>query len=499
MTTAAQQQVHGAHPAHTPENAPLKANTAHSGQVKKKGGALNMLSENMHDMSKNYFAVVTNDPLSSAFTRKVSVHAGMSGGMVEKDKQQETLAKLRTKPRSGQAAAYVHLPYCESKCIYCGFFGGKYTMEKGADYLSLLLREIEAEQKYHVGTTPINALYLGGGTPTALQASELEHLLTTLRSALPLANDCEITVEGRVFNFGQEKMEACLKGGANRFSLGVQSFNTEIRRRLGRIEPRENIIKSITQLASYNQAAIVVDLIYGLPGQTLQQWEDDLNTFLDLPLDGVDLYQLNIFPGNALHDAIERGSMPPVAPLAEQGQFFERGVQTMQNARMHRRSMSHWAKNNRERNTYNPLAKKKADCLNFGAGAGGLLHGHFMFNHNKMEKYTEAVSAGNKPLAMLALPPKDFAPIALILEQMECCKLNLDTLTAAMATEAGTPYANKNAQTFYAPLLLNWQEAGLITLDGPWLELTLAGQFWQVNLTQALIGWLRSGEEPQTK
>lgn len=453
--------------------------------------ALNILPENMHTATQSYFAEITADPISGAFSRKVSVHAGSSGAMVPKEKQLETLAELRNIPRSGPAAAYVHLPYCESKCVYCGFFGGKYSKDKGASYLDLLLGEIEAESELHKGDAPINALYLGGGTPTALQAKELEKLILTLRRSLPLSNDCEITVEGRVYNFGPEKMEACLAAGANRFSIGIQSFNTEIRRRLGRIEARETLIKHLTQLASYNQAAIVIDLIYGLPGQTLADWEDELKTFLSLPLDGVDLYQLNIFPGSALATAIEKGSLPPVAPLSEQGRFFELGVQTMQNARMRRLSMSHWGKSSRERNLYNPMAKNKSDCLHFGAGAGGILHGHFMFNHSKVEAYSEALGKGQKPIAMLALPPNDMRPLNLILGQMEHCRLNLDDLDAAMAAQKNAAYSGHKARDFYAPLLQNWQEAGLVTLDGPWLDLTVAGQFWQVNLTQALIGWLR--------
>lgn len=477
------------------ENA-LKA--MHKAMLKSAAGKtdLNILPENMHGEIQNYFAEITEDPISGAFSRKVSVHADSSGKPVDKEKQLETLAELRQRPRRGPAAAYVHLPYCESKCVYCGFFGGKYTPDKGASYLELLLSEIESEADLHKNSAPINALYLGGGTPTALQAPELEKLIATLRRSLPLSNDCEITVEGRLYKFGPDKIEACLSAGANRFSLGVQSFNTDIRRRLGRIETRENVIKHLERLASYNQAAIVIDLIYGLPGQSLADWENELKTFLDLPLDGVDLYQLNIFPGSALASAIESGSLPATAPLAEQGRFFELGVKTMQNARMRRLSMSHWGKTSRERNLYNPMAKNKSDCLNFGAGAGGLLHGYFMFNHNNVETYAELLGKGQKPIAMLSSPPEHMAPLNVILGQMEHCRLNLDELEAAMAAQKDAYYAGFKVRELYSPLLQNWLEAGLITLDGPWLELTMAGQFWQVNLTQALIGWLRRPGHP---
>ncbi len=451
---------------------------------------LNIVSDDAHMLKAEYFARMTGNPLADAFDRKAAVHAGMNGTRAEGTDIPGTLERLRMTPRKGPAAAYVHLPYCESKCLYCGFFGGKYTKEAGAAYVEALIGEVESERQYLSTTSsPVNAVYLGGGTPTALQAHELKRLLHVLSAALPLANDCEITVEGCIHNFDTERIEACLEGGANRFSIGVQSFDTEIRRRLGRFTAGEEVCRRLETLAAYNHAAVIIDLIYGLPGQTVDYWEEDIRTFLGLPLDGVDLYQLNIFPGSALAKGIAAGSLPGTASLAEQGCFFERGVTLMQNARCRRLSMSHWGRTARERNLYNPMAKGRVDCLHFGAGAGGSLHGWFMFNDSNVESYLRRCNSGEKPLAMVAAPPEDLEVLRVILGQMEHCRLNLDDVSAALARnpECRQP----DARALYAPLLDNWKEAGLVTQDGPWVELTLAGQFWQINLSQALIGWQR--------
>ncbi|MDR1489451.1 MAG: heme anaerobic degradation radical SAM methyltransferase ChuW/HutW [Desulfovibrio sp.] len=447
---------------------------------------LNILSLNPARAHGNHFARITGDPLSGAFSSKTAVHAGMGGRPVPQGEIPAALEKLRNTPRRGAAAAYVHVPYCETRCTYCGFFGGKYTPEAGAAYVRTLTGEIESESPLPcVASSPVNALYIGGGTPTALEAKDLAALLRALRSALPLANDCEITVEGRLHSFGEDKIEACLREGVNRFSLGVQSFNTELRRGLGRLSSREEIIGRLRALAAYNQAAIVLDLIYGLPGQTLKDWEEELRTFLELPLDGVDLYQLNIFPGSLLAKGVEAGKIPPPAPLAEQGKFFALGVSLLQGARCRRISMSHWNCTARERNLYNPLAKSRADCLHYGAGAGGFLQGWFMYNHSNVESYSAKRARGEKPVAALAAPPDNLPLMRLILEQMEQCRLNLDmvgeTLSRLFGAEAD------EARALYAPLLENWEEAGLIARDGPWMELTLAGQFWQVNITQAFL------------
>jgi len=469
----------------------MPPHSAHTGAAAKPHGAggLNIVPQEMNGGQTAYFAAVTDDPLTNAFQRKGAVHVGMGGKPVAKDTIPAHVERLRTTRRSSRTAAYVSIPYCESKCLYCGFFCDKDTEESSQAYLEALICEIESEADYaSVTSSPINALYLGGGTPTALQPRDITRLLQTLRSCLPLANDCEITVEGRIHNMGGAMIEACLKGGANRFSIGVQSFDTDVRRRVGRFSSKEEVCRSLESLAAYNQAAVIIDLIYGLPGQTMQHWERDIATFLDLPLDGVDLYQLNIFPGSPLAKGIEEGRLPAAATLAEQGSFFARGVNLMQNARCRRLSMSHWGRTSRERNLYNPMPKSRADCLHYGARAGGSLQGWFILNDSNPERYIQRALEKEKPAAMMSPPPENLALTRIVLSQLEECRLNLDDIDMALAHDSVAGNTT-DARSLYTPLLVNWEEAGLITRDGSWVDLTLAGQFWQVNLAQALINW----------
>jgi oxygen-independent coproporphyrinogen-3 oxidase len=453
---------------------------------------LNIVPQQVHVGEGAYFAAVTDDPLVGAFHRKVGVHAGMGGKPIAKDTVPAQLERLRSTLRSGPAAAYVHVPFCENMCLYCGFFGGGYTEESGKAYLEALIGEVESEAGCEsVGSSPINALYIGGGTPTALPPHDLTRLLQTLRARLPLANDCEITVECRIHNMDNAMIDACLSGGANRFSIGVQSFDTDLRRRIGRFSNEEDVCRRLEALSAYNQAAVIIDLMYGLPGQTMRHWERDIATFFKLPLDGVDLYQLNVFPGNALAKGIEAGKLPAPATLAEQGHYFARGTSLMRDARCRRLSVSHWGSTARERNIYNPLPKRRADCLHYGAGAGGSLQGWFILNETNPELYIQRTLKKEKPVAMMAAPPENLATVRVILGQIEECRLNLDDIDTAMAQDAGKDAA-QDARSLYAPLFENWEEAGLITRDGPWVEPTLAGQFWQVNLAQALLGWQRN-------
>src|SRR5690606_5646059 len=124
--------------------------------------------------------------------------------------------------------------------------------------------------------------YVGGGTPSALSARDLARLLETARQRLPLAADCEITVEGRIIHFDGEKIDACIEAGANRISIGVQSFDTAVRRRQGRRTGKEEAIRFLADIRDRNRVALVVDLLFGLPGQTEDVWREDLRIAADL-------------------------------------------------------------------------------------------------------------------------------------------------------------------------------------------------------------------------
>ena len=434
------------------------------------------------DMAR-YFAREGVDPLTSAFDGKIAVHPGAGGEMLNGGKALAALERLLDAPREGRSVAYVHVPFCETHCLYCGFYNRAYRPGESAAYADTLGRELalwagRAAQEQG----PVHAVYLGGGTPTALEADDLRRVLRDIRARLPLANDCEITVEGRLTNFDERKMEACLEGGANRFSLGVQSFSTKIRQAMGRLCPREDLLRRIEKLRSYNQAAIVVDLIYGFPMQDMKSWLDDIATAQSIGLDGADCYQLNTYRGTPLSRAIENGKLPAGADTAGRALMFRAGVEAMQEGFWRRLSISHWANTTRERNLYNQYVKGRAHCLAFGPGGGGNIDGTFYMNQSDIAAWRESVEAGRKPLAMAVLPAPRWKLCKAVTEGMERGALNL----SALESEFDEPLCD-----ICRPVLEQWERAGLVTWAGDFLVLTVAGQFWQVNLNQLLLDYLK--------
>lgn len=415
------------------------------------------------------------DPLGAAFQKRGSAH-WMMGRPTPVPLPQEVYRPLLAKRSTEKRSVYFHIPFCVNHCLFCGFYRNKADDSVMRDYAAQLLREIEDDAATAAG--PIHAVYFGGGTPTALRASDLHALISTVREYLPLAPDCEITVEGRVFGFSPEKIEACLAAGANRFSIGVQSFDTQLRRRFGRKAAGEEVAAFMAELKRTERAAVVCDLIYGLPGQTMQSWLQDVQTCVALELDGVDLYGLSLFEKGPLAQSIAKGALPPPPQTVEMAQMYAAGLDLLERAGWRHLTQAHWARTTRERNFYNQFAKAGTDCLAFGAGAGGMLGGHRFMLEGDPAVYADRLAAKQKPIAVMFSPSPMQQLRSHITAGVESGYLNLARLESMIAP---------GLVAAVTPLLEQWEGAGLIQRRGEALLLATPGWFWASNLTDSLV------------
>ena len=422
------------------------------------------------------------DPLHAAFPAKAIVHSGPSGMPLAGEAAEAALEALADRPRSGKTLAYIHVPFCETRCLYCMFYQNPLTEEAAHRYADALVRDLELwSGRAAQESAPIHAVYFGGGTPTALSSADLKRSIEAVRRHLPLANDCEITIEGRIHNFTDEKMEAALEAGANRFSLGAQTFSTDVRRSMMRVDDRETMIRRLEKLAGYDEAAVVIDLIYGFPGQSMDVWLDDLRTASSLPLDGVDCYQLNVFERSPLARRIAAGKLPPAADTAMKADMFAASVEFFTRANWRRLSNNHWGRTHRERNIYNELGKSACDCLAFGSGAGGRLFGASFMLERGLAEWSARVEAGRKPVQFLTKPGPWWTLLRSLTSAMESGAVNLHALGSAFGVDL-EPIAR--------PVVDQWIEAGLLVRRGEWLLQTVAGQYWHVTLAQLLMRWV---------
>ena len=355
-------------------------------------------------------------------------------------------------------------------------------------YVDLLIREIEMSARLsYIQNTPVNAVFFGGGTPSSLSPANAARLLKTVSHCLPLANDCELTMEGRVSDLVPEKLDSWFANGVNRISVGVQSFNSQVRQQIGRIDTQETIIENLTRTAAYGQASLIVDLMFGLPDQNLSVWEADLQMLHSLPIDGADLYQLNLYENSALKQAIDNGRLSPAATTAEQSQMFAFAHDWLSTRAYKRLSHCHWASSNRERSLYNTLTKNGAETIPFGCGAGGNIGSYSLMLHRSMQAYQQMVAGGQKPIMVMQAQGSDSELSSYITGQLEQGYLDF----VSLIERYGSDYSDLHW------LLELFIERGLLTHNGRIYSLTLAGQFWVVNITQTLLEsakFLKQGE-----
>ncbi|MBP6710829.1 MAG: oxygen-independent coproporphyrinogen III oxidase-like protein [Propionivibrio sp.] len=204
-------------------------------------------------------------------------------------------------------ALYVHIPWCVQKCPYCDFNSHEARGEiPEADYISALIADLESSLPLIWGRT-VSSIFFGGGTPSLLSGAGLDRLLTAIRTLLPLLPDAEVTLEANPGTVESAKFAAFRAAGINRLSLGIQSFNPAHLKALGRIHDGEDARRAI-EIATAHFDNFNLDLMYGLPGQTLEEALSDVETALAFAPTHLSCYQLTLEPNTAFAAA------PPVLP-----------------------------------------------------------------------------------------------------------------------------------------------------------------------------------------
>ncbi len=203
---------------------------------------------------------------------------------------------------------YIHIPYCRQKCRYCDF--ASYAGQEGtmAAYVDALLREADAMASY-ARNTPIETVFIGGGTPSILPAHLLKRLLQGLRERFTFPADIEFTSEANPGTLRADWLEAAVSGGINRLSMGMQAYQPELLRTLGRIHSHEDVVESVQLARQLGVNNLSVDLMFGLPGQTPEMWRETLDAALSLGVEHMSCYGLIPEDGTPLKRDIDAGRL----------------------------------------------------------------------------------------------------------------------------------------------------------------------------------------------
>ncbi|MGT2686434.1 radical SAM family heme chaperone HemW [Streptococcus porcinus] len=294
---------------------------------------------------------------------------------------------MKKKPSS----AYVHIPFCTQICYYCDFSKVFIKNQPVDAYLQALIAEFRS---YEI--SQLKTLYIGGGTPTAINAQQLDYLLTELTRDLDVASLEEFTIEANPGDLDAEKIAVLQASAVNRVSLGVQTFNDKHLKQIGRSHNEAQIYETIDSLKAADFSNISIDLIYALPGQTLEQVKENVAKALALDIPHLSLYSLILEHHTVFMNKMRRGKLNlPTEDL--EAEMFEYIIQEMEAHGFEHYEISNFGKPGYY-SQHNLMYWNNDHYYGCGAGASGYLDGIRYRNRVPIQHYLKAVQEGNARL-----------------------------------------------------------------------------------------------------
>ena len=364
---------------------------------------------------------------------------------------------MQNKPTS----AYVHIPFCTQICYYCDFSKVFIKNQPVDSYLEHLLEEF---QSYDIQR--LRTLYIGGGTPTALSASQLEVLLKGLTENLDLSVLEELTIEANPGDLDADKIAVLKNSAVNRVSLGVQTFDDKMLKKIGRSHLEKDIYENIDRLKLAGFDNISIDLIYALPGQTMEQVKENVAKAIGLDIPHMSLYSLILENHTVFMNRMRRGKLP--LPKEElEAEMFEYIIAELERAGFEHYEISNFSKIGFE-SRHNLMYWDNAEYYGIGAGASGYVNGVRYKNHGPIRHYLSAVEEGNARITEEHLSQK---------EQME------EEMFLGLRKKSGVSMARfeeKFGRSFdglYGEIVRDLVQKGLMQIEGDRVRMTKRGLF----------------------
>ncbi len=271
---------------------------------------------------------------------------------------------------------YIHVPFCRSKCPYCDFYSVLLRdNEKKEKYTDALVREIRSYKKYFkeentehtfIKQAP-DSIYFGGGTPSVLEPIRIREMIKACDDTFGKSQDREVTLEANPRTVDRDSLKGYKAMGVNRLSLGVQSFDDQILKKLGRTHKVSDVTEAFEAARAAGFKNISIDLIFGIEGQTMDSWEDSLRKALELDPEHISLYSLEFMPGTVFTRMLEEGRMQETDP-EEDRTMYESAVGILTEAGYDHYEISNFAKPGFE-SRHNLKYWDLDDYAGFGPGA----------------------------------------------------------------------------------------------------------------------------------
>ncbi|HDA5589843.1 TPA: oxygen-independent coproporphyrinogen III oxidase [Staphylococcus aureus] len=292
-------------------------------------------------------------------------------------------------------SAYIHIPFCVGICTYCDF--NKYFIQNQPvdEYLDALITEMSTA-KYRI----LKTMYVGGGTPTALSINQLERLLKAIRDTFTITG--EYTFEANPDELTKEKVQLLEKYGVKRISMGVQTFKPELLSVLGRTHNTEDIYTSVLNAKNTGIKSISLDLMYHLPKQTIEDFEQSLDLALDMDIQHISSYGLILEPKTQFYNMYRKGLLK--LPNEDLGaDMYQLLMSKIEQSPFHQYEISNFALDGHE-SEHNKVYWFNEEYYGFGAGASGYVDGVRYTNINPVNHYIKAINKESKAILVSNKP-----------------------------------------------------------------------------------------------
>ncbi|WP_409297588.1 radical SAM family heme chaperone HemW [Peribacillus sp. SCS-26] len=375
------------------------------------------------------------------------------------------------------SSAYIHIPFCEHICHYCDFNKVFLKNQPVGEYLSLLKKEMELTLR-EFPTDRLNTIFVGGGTPTSLNAGQLAGLCGAVSSTLPFdPADVEYTFEANPGDLSEEKLAVLKENGVNRLSFGVQSFNDELLKKIGRTHCAKDVFSTIEKARTAGFENISIDLIYALPGQTLEDFQETLRTAMTLDLPHFSGYSLIIEPKTVFYNLMQKGRLS-LPPQESEAAMFELLMEEMDKHGYRQYEISNFAKPGYE-SRHNLTYWNNEAYYGFGAGAHSYLSKTRRANFGPLKKYFA-------PLQENRLPVIEENPVT-VREQMEEEMFLGLRKNQGVSIEGFYEKFKKPMMDVFGEEIEREKKLGRLVSENGWVRLTQQGKFLGNEVFQSFL------------
>jgi len=362
-----------------------------------------------------------------------------------------------------ETAIYVHIPFCDHKCIYCDFYS-IITKDNVSSYKDALIKEISHYAHLYSGKCSITSIYFGGGTPSLMEPNYLSEIIHHIKNKFHVSDDSEITIETNPGTVNKEKLKDFLNSGIDRISIGIQSFNEVELKFLTRIHDKETAIRTVMNAGEVGFKNISVDLIFNLPGQTKEIWTNNLEIAASLPIQHISAYSLILEKGTILNKMVLDGKVQ-IQEDDYDADLYEITIDYLEQKGFIQYEVSNFAKPGFECLHNNAYWRYK-NYLGFGTSAHSFVNNKRWWNYSSLKMYkAEIETKGSAEANHEIITPENN-----IDEYIMLALRSFGIQLSDLEKRFGNEWIKKNKK--YLQVL---RDNNLITTKDNWLKLTKKG------------------------